>query len=144
MHHKKDFVSIEHPGMGWHQLGFGFYYLSNWKLFKAWTRGIIFIFSGSRNFSLLLYCYSRNINLSYLSLLGGRKGWKNFMAIWRSYGETFIACLEIFEYFFCCLLFNRSRLNNGNDQTEGLKSPLFPFHYAFACSFNAMDWNQLS
>lgn len=73
--------------------------LSNWKLFKAWTRGIIFILGYCWLVQFFLsprFSYPRSINLSYLLFLGKRM--EIFMTVLRSYGEAFIACSEIFEY----------------------------------------------
>lgn len=109
LHHKNKIL------LTLNQLGFFFLLLSNWKLFKAWTRGIIFILSDIFSFcnfpSAPRFSYPASINLSYLVLFGERM--EIFMAVWRSYGETFIVCSEIFEYSSFFLNTRRlRRLNN--------------------------------
>lgn len=121
---KEKFANIER-----NQLGF-FSLLSNWKLFKAWTRGIIFIFSDIVSLCNFLpaprFSYPRSINLSYLLLLGKKDGnfYGRLKELWRS-----IYCLfgDIWIFFF---YFNRSRLNNA---APARRRALFSFHYAFAC-----------
>lgn len=90
--------------------------------------------------------YPRNINLSYLLLLGARlkKDGKFLSPFEGVMEETFIVCLEIFEYFFfllfSCLIFIDQGLTM-QPQTEGLKSN--PFHYAFAVCLRCLGRNRL-